>query len=236
MFSEPGCRVCVALLPEMLLWQTEYAEHLIMIPISRGEVKLNRSKFAGLGGVLLQGDREVERAYQVSATPSALLVVGGRIASSIAAGPDAIRALVARATLPPPVKKGDAVPSVKLRDLTGKATDLGTLRGHRTMLLFWNPACGFCQRMLPAVRSWNIPKNGPELVVISKGSVEDTRDQALPAKVLLDPYFSAGQVFGATGTPSAVLVDEDGLVASEVGTGAGAVFALAGVQAPEGWS
>jgi HEAT repeat protein len=90
--------------------------------------------------------------------------------------------------------------------------------------------------MLPAVRAWKDPENGPELVVISKGSAKDTRDQALSAKVLLDPSFRAGQVFGATGTPSAVVLDEDGLVASDVGTGAAAVFALAGVRAPEGWA
>jgi thiol-disulfide isomerase/thioredoxin len=143
--------------------------------------------------------------------------------------------LVARVTLPPPVKKGDTVPSLKLLDLTGETVDVAALRGRRTLLLFWNPSCGFCQKMLPDVKTWKRPASAPELVVISSGSPEVNRDQGFSAKVLLDPYFGSTQVFGAAGTPSAVVLDEEGRVASEVVVGAPAVFALAGVEVPAGW-
>ena len=46
--------------------------------------------------------------------------------------------------------------------------------------------------------------------------------------MLLDPDFVAGNVFGAGGTPAAVVLDEEGRVASDVGIGAAAVLALAG--------
>jgi len=42
----------------------------------------------------------------------------------------------------------------------------------------------------------------------------------------------AGSVLGAEGTPSAVIIDEQGLVASEVGLGAPAALALAGNGQP----
>lgn len=42
-----------------------------------------------------------------------------------------------------------------------------------------------------------------------------------------DDGFAAGRAFGAGGTPSAVLVDAAGRIASEVGIGAAAVLALA---------
>ena len=45
-----------------------------------------------------------------------------------------------------------------------------------------------------------------------------------------DTLRSAGRVFGASGTPSAVLVDAKGRVASELGVGASAVLMLAGVK------
>src|SRR6266852_1952721 len=46
------------------------------------------------------------------------------------------------------------------------------LKGHRTLLLFWNPTCGFCEAMLDDVKTWETSraKDSPELVVISGGS------------------------------------------------------------------
>ena len=158
------------------------------------------------------------------------MIKEGLIDSPLAVGIDAIRALVVDATLPPPLKKGDRVPSLTLRDLNGGAMDLGTLRGRRTLLLFWNPSCGFCQAMLEDIKGWerNRPNDAPELVVISTGSPAANRAQEFRSRVLLDPKSGANQIFGAWGTPSALIVDEEGRVASEVGAGASAVFALAG--------
>jgi peroxiredoxin/uncharacterized membrane protein YphA (DoxX/SURF4 family) len=231
-FTEPGCGACEAALPEVALWQRQYADHITIVPISRGEVKANRRKAIehNLDDVLLQKDREVAAAYRVDASPSAVLITEGLIASSVAAGIDAIRGIIARATLPAPVKKGDLVPSLRLADLSGKTNDLAALGGRRTLLLFWNPSCGFCQQMLEDVRAWELsrPSHAPELVVISSGSLESNREQGFQSRVLLDPYFGAGQVFNAGGTPSGVLVDEGGKVASDVGVGADEVWALAG--------
>jgi peroxiredoxin len=233
-FTEPGCGACQSLVPELAQWQREHAERVMIVPVSRGEEELNRTKSAahGLSNVLLQADREVAQAYLVTATPSAVLVAEGKIASRIAAGSDAIRALITRVALPPPVKQGDVVPSVKLPDLDGKIVDLATLHGRRTLLLFWNPSCGFCQKMLPDLKTWKRSQTAPEVVVISSGSPEANRDQGFRLRVLLDPSFGSGQVFGATGTPSAVVLDEEGRVASEVGVGAPAIFALAGAEVP----
>ena len=233
-FTEPNCGACEALQPELALWQREYAERLTIVPVSTEDVELNRTKNAvhGLRNVLLQVDREVALAYRVTATPSAVLVAEGRIASRIEAGSSAVRELVWRATLPLPVRKGDAVPSLKLPDLTGSTTDLADLRGRNTLLLFWNPFCGFCQKMLNEMRILKPGENTPELVVISSGSLEANREQSIPGKVLLDPFFGSGHVFGVTGTPSAVMLDKEGRVASEVGVGAPAVFALAGMELP----
>ena len=60
------------------------------------------------------------------------------------------------------------------------------------------------------------------------GTPESNREQGFRSPVLLDQGFGAGSVLGAGGTPSAVIVDEYGIMASEVGVGAPAVLALAG--------
>jgi hypothetical protein len=44
---------------------------------------------------------------------------------------------------------------------------------------------------------------------------------------LLDPGFTVAHIFGANGTPMAVLVDDHGRIASEVAVGAPAVLELA---------
>jgi peroxiredoxin len=232
-FAEPGCGACEELQPKLAEWQREHSERLTVVPVSRGHVEANldRGKRYGVTGTLMQKDREVWNAYQVTATPSAVLIKDGKIDSPLAAGPDAIGDLVRRSTLPPPAKKGDPLPALKLPDLDGKTVDLSALRGRRTMLLFWNPGCGFCQQMLDDVKKWeqSPPKNAPDLLVISSGTPEANRKQGFRSRVLLDSIWGAGNVLGAGGTPSAVLVDEEGTVASEVSVGKPAVLALAGV-------
>lgn len=100
-----------------------------------------------------------------------------------------------------------------------------------TLLLFWNPGCGFCSRMLPELKAWELtpPTGAPRLVIISTGTVEQNRAMGLHAPVLLDHGFRVGSAFGASGTPSAVLLDADRRIASTVRTGAPAVLALVGV-------
>ncbi|HEX8918271.1 MAG TPA: redoxin domain-containing protein [Chloroflexota bacterium] len=188
-----------------------------------------------------------------------LIGADGRIATPVSAGPDGIRALVktmgatpvAAALAGPPIPLldeapvpvpsangagqgsaltvGDAVPSIKLKDVNSKTWDLYELSGQRTLLLFWNTGCGFCQQMLSDLKEWerSKPQDAPGLVLVSAGSVEDNRAMGLKSPVLLDATFQTGQQFGASGTPMAVMIDEEGRVASGVAAGAPQVFALA---------
>jgi thiol-disulfide isomerase/thioredoxin len=231
LFSEPGCGACEAAIPEVAQWQREHRDLVLIVPVSRGTVKENLAKGAkhNLQNVILQTGREVAQAYQCEGTPSAVLVKDGRIESSLAVGIDAIRGLVARATLPAPVKAGDLVPSLRLPDLSGKLIDLAQLQSRRILMLFWSPSCGFCQQMLDDLKKWeDTPKDdAPELVVIAAGALDENRKQGFRSRVLLDPYYAASQVFNSGGTPSAVLVDR-GRVASGVAVGAQAVLELAG--------
>jgi uncharacterized membrane protein YphA (DoxX/SURF4 family)/thiol-disulfide isomerase/thioredoxin len=128
---------------------------------------------------------------------------------------------------PPGLTNGHPAPAVRLPDLDGDPV-AADLRGGLTVLLFWNPGCGFCQQLLPALRTWvdQRPDDAPSLLVIAAGSAEDNRAQGLAVTVLLDADFSTAREFGATGTPQAVLVGPDGRIASPLARGADAVSRL----------
>jgi peroxiredoxin len=134
--------------------------------------------------------------------------------------------------VPAAQKIGEEAPQVKLPDLEGNTVELADFKGEATLLLFWNPGCGFCQQMLPDLKEWDAraPEDAPRLVVVSAGSEEANREMGLASPVLLDQNFATGRAFGASGTPSAVLVDAEGRVASEVAVGAPGVLELAGAD------
>jgi peroxiredoxin len=133
---------------------------------------------------------------------------------------------------------GDEAPALKLLGLDGKMLSLEGFRGSETLILFWNPQCGFCSQMLDSLREWDAspPSDAPKLLVVSTGSAETARAMELKSPIVLDSGFTAGRSFGVTGTPAAVLINANGEIVSEVAVGAPAVLRLgrAGTEPPSG--
>jgi len=131
--------------------------------------------------------------------------------------------------MPQGLPVGTEAPALKLPDLTGKEIDLADFRGRETLLLFWNPGCGFCQKMLPDLKAWeeNRPEKAPAVLLVSTGEVAANASHGLMSTIVLDEGWKAGAAFGASGTPSAVLVDPEGKIASPIGVGGPAVLELA---------
>ncbi len=141
----------------------------------------------------------------------------------------------AQQAMPAGPKVGEPAPEIKLENLGGKNVELKNFRGSETLVLFWNPGCGFCQQMLPDLKEWeaNPPEEAPKLLVVSAGTEEANKEMSLSSPVVLDQQFAVGRSFGASGTPSAVLVDKEGKIASEVAVGAPAVLKLARAKRTE---
>jgi hypothetical protein len=134
----------------------------------------------------------------------------------------------ARAAPPPDTSRlGEPAPLLELSNLDGDRVALKDLYAQRTVAIFWNPGCGFCQRMLPDLKTFedHPPEGVPRLVVISSGDGDRVREHETRSIVLLDTESEAMSAFGAGGTPMGVLVDE-GRIASPVAAGADAVFEL----------
>ena len=246
-FTDPGCGPCSALMPQIAAWQRDEAQRLRIALISRGgrDANLAHAREHGVADVLVQGDREVSERFGVQGTPSAVLIAAdGTIASPARAGADAIKALVASQIAAPALaaptlavhhhepQVGRPAPDITLRTLDGAESTLASAISGPTAVLFWNPSCGFCERMLPELRALEEagPADAPGLVLVSTGDPAVNRQMGLSAPILLDQSFAAGSAFGAAGTPSAVLLNADRRIASPVAVGAEAVLALFGVR------
>ena len=216
-FTSPGCRPCAALLPVLSRWQDEHAGALSFATIS--------------------ADSAAYEAYQVTGTPSAVLIsADGQIASYLATGAEAIEQLLQGGLRGDGDSEGPRVgapaPSLDLRDLDGRAVALADPSGRDTLVLFWNPACGYCDAMRSDLLAWeqNAASDVPRLLVVSSGDPEQSRADGFRSVVALDTDDAVGEAFGARGTPMAVLIDGDGRIASGLVTGGAAVLALAGTR------
>ena len=258
-FSDPGCGPCNALMPDIGKWQRDHADKLTVAVVSRGGADANRAKAEehALQNVLLQDDSEVSDLYQSYGTPTGILVrADGTIGSAAALGGEQIRTLVKqvledRVPVPAPAPKpapapaarptpgadkiGKPAPEFALADLDGETVSLEQFKGSDAVVLFWNPGCGFCQRMLPDLKAWEEARGAddPRLLVVSTGDAESNRAQGIASPVLLDAGFSTGRAFGASGTPSAVRIDAEGNVASAIGVGAPSVLGLLRGELPD---
>ena len=245
LFWNPGCGYCTQMLDDLVAWEANPPSdaHKLLV-ISSGDASTLRAM--GLKStVLLDQGFVAGTAFGANGTPMAVLLgADGRVASPLVSGSDDVLALLNGrvppaaapalngASAPAVPKMGDRAPSVTLPDLNGKMVDLAASRGTRTLVLFWNPRCGFCMRMLDDLKAWEAkrPKGAPKLLVVSTGDIEENRAMGLRSPILLDQGFAVGNAFGASGTPSAVLVDAKGNIATEVAVGAQAVLTLAGVR------
>lgn len=127
-----------------------------------------------------------------------------------------------------PLERREAAPELRLPDLTGALFELSDFRGSETLLVFWNPASEPCRQILEGLLEWERanPIARRKLVFVSTGGVEANRAMGLTSLILLDEPGDVARAFGATGTPSAVLLDKDARLASGVVSGGDAVVQL----------
>ena len=238
LFTSPHCGPCSTLMPTVAEWQRDYAEALSVVLVSDGAADEVSAEVAEheLANMLLDDGHATYEAYEANGTPSAVVIApDGTIGSWVAAGSEWIERLVEQAAAGDDaggvegLPVGTEAPALELPSLDGEPVSLESLRGRDALLLFWSPACGFCESMRDDLLAWEASPNGvaPRLVVVSSGDAASTRAEGFKSLVLLDESFDAGSAFGANGTPMAVLVGADGHIASEVVAGADAVMELA---------
>lgn len=212
--------------------------------------------------LLIDEGSKVADEYQSKWTPAAVLIhPDGRIASQNTYGDEPIRemvrdliasdqlslgssdAKVVSRHIPKIANRnsvrniGEPAPKFSLPDLSGEVVDVADLFSGPTLLIFWHPLCQFCETMLDDLRVWeeNPPVGSPRLVLIVSGEIEDPKALNGNSKslILLDSAFEIGPLFGTKYTPSAILIDGEGRVASSLAIGDPNVRALIGLRKAE---
>jgi peroxiredoxin len=136
---------------------------------------------------------------------------------------------------PPGLPIGSPAPAFELPSLSGERVTLSQFRGQRLLLTFFNPQCGFCAELAPALSQLSAAEDTPPPVVVTRGGPELNRrffrDHEIKGRVLLQDRNEVAERYSASGTPAGYLIDEDGRIASALALGGRAVLALAGSQA-----
>lgn len=128
---------------------------------------------------------------------------------------------------------GTSFPEFMLPDLGRKMVSIEDFRGLKALLVYWSPACGFCDFLAPMLAGMeeDFQKYSLQLVLLASGTAEANRELAeehgLKCPILLLRDGESPAYFENLGTPSAYLVDEEGRVARSVVVGADAILALA---------
>lgn len=133
---------------------------------------------------------------------------------------------------------GSEAPAFSLPDPAGSNVSLETLHagGASVLLVFTDPGCGPCDGLMPEVARWQREHDSIAVVAVSAGDTAAARQKAAThglENVLFDEGGAVARSFEAFGTPTAVLVDGAGRVASGIASGAGHVEALLGVALRE---
>ncbi|MBS1888761.1 MAG: redoxin domain-containing protein [Actinobacteria bacterium] len=182
-------------------------------------------------------------AFEIA--PAALVAVAG-VAAALALGGlcfallrrhgralariDALEAGAPTGLRPPPAV-GSAAPAFLVRDLAGETiSSVDLLAGERSLLLvFVDPDCGPCRRLLPTLARLRSEPGRPRIAVIGAGGADAVRAVAAEAGLagaLVQEEREVATAYGIAGTPAAVLVSARGVVAAGPALGADAVEAL----------
>lgn len=132
---------------------------------------------------------------------------------------------------------GDPAPVVELVDAAGERH--ADPAGEETLVLFWDPSCTDCQGMTEELKALEAapPAGTPSVtfVIARDAAVASAPQAAFSSPSFFDPGSTVAPLFGARGTPAAVLVGRHGRIASTVAIGKDAVLSLL-VPVPAGRS
>ncbi|NNE99735.1 MAG: redoxin domain-containing protein [Pyrinomonadaceae bacterium] len=244
-FVSPSCNPCEALIPDFQKWQKDLGMRVNFAFVSSGKVKDNKEKFGqpGFENLYIQEENEISELFGAEWTPTAILVNADRtLASRPAAGDTAIKELVEQLADEKlgggPIyltnghggKVGEKAPEFALEDLEGNEISSEIFNKGKTLVTYWSTGCPHCVNMLEDLRDWDNSKEADDLnlLVISSGDAENHEDMGLKSPIVIDNEHEVGPGFGMSGTPSAVLVNEEGKIVSETAVGSHQIWSLLG--------
>jgi len=134
------------------------------------------------------------------------------------------------ATTPGGLIIGEPAPPFAVDSIDGTSVTIGSARERAQLLVFVSPACGACERLVPAINSVarSQSRTLETLVVNGHGDRDRARQFAKATKLGKVPMIASQEIFGEfdiKGTPYAIYLDEEGVVRAK-----GVVNTLAQVE------
>jgi peroxiredoxin len=121
------------------------------------------------------------------------------------------------------LKAGTPAPPFRLPRLDGGELALEEFRGGKLLLVFSDPDCGPCAEVAPALEEFHRRAYGVAVLMISRRDLEANRqkvaDLGITFPVVLQRHWEVSLLYGMFATPIAYLIDESGVLASDVAVG-----------------
>lgn len=128
------------------------------------------------------------------------------------------------------LKSGATAPEFTLPRIDGGELSLRDLRGARVLLVFSDPNCGPCDDLAPRLEELHRQRPDLQVVVISRRDVEATRAKAsklgLSFPIAMQQIWEVSLKYGMFATPIGYLIDEEGILLSDVAVGIEPILAL----------
>jgi peroxiredoxin len=129
------------------------------------------------------------------------------------------------------LKAGAIAPEFQLPRIDGGELSLDDLRGRRVLLVFSDPDCGPCDELAPRLQELHLQRPDLHVLVISRRDAEATRAKAdalgLTYPIVMQKQWEVSLQYGMFATPIGYLIDEQGIVLSDVAVGVEPILALA---------
>jgi uncharacterized membrane protein YphA (DoxX/SURF4 family)/thiol-disulfide isomerase/thioredoxin len=236
-FTDPDCRMCEALAPQLAQWEHEHAGVFTIAVVSTGDLAAVKAKatLRERGRVFYDPVGSISDSYKSKVTPAAVLISAtGTIASSLAQGEGEIETLVARVVKgvfdpPPGLPIGSPIPKLAFMNLEGASVPLADQLDPKsdTLVVFWNPSCAFCRAMRDDLRASESASGTRAMIVVSSGDITAVRNEGFRSPILLDPGLEGAAKFDVDGTPMGVLIGPDATIRSELIVGAKQILVIA---------
>src|SRR5439155_9533780 len=122
---------------------------------------------------------------------------------------------------------GTPAPDFRLPRVDGGQLSLSDFRGRGVLLVFSDPQCGPCNHLAPRLEQLHRTATHLAVVMVSRGEAVDNGVKAaelgLTFPVALQKQWEVSRSYATFATPAGYLVDETGVIASDVAIGEDAI-------------
>jgi peroxiredoxin len=129
------------------------------------------------------------------------------------------------------LKAGAKAPDFRLPRIDGGNLSLADFHGERVLLVFSDPDCGPCDELAPQLQELHLQRPDLQVLVVSRRDAEATRIKAaglgLSFPIVVQRQWEISLLYAMFATPVGYLIDEEGILASDVAIGVGPILGLA---------